>query len=125
MKIFVTFIVLFSLVFPVFSQSSAGTQRFRALGDAMGTTLAHSTEALEDFDSRVSEGGDVRRYSHFLRQYNSLAENLDRSERRLNFLLEGNAPRNQIDGEHRNFERLLRTLERVKSEYDDWLRTVQ
>ena len=124
MKILVIFLILFSFAFPAFSQT-ANQQRYRALSDAMGTTLSRNTAALEDFDSRVSDSGHYGRYSQFYRQYNNLARGLSESERRLNFLLQGNAPSGQINDEHKAFENLLRRLETLKSDYDSWLRTVQ
>ena len=124
MKLLFVSVILSCLAFPVFSQTG-NVQRYRNLSDAIGTTLSRSTAALADFDSRASGGGDVRLYVHYLRQYNDLSKALDDSEHRLNFLLKGNAHSNQISEEHRNYANLLRTLETLKTEYDNWLRTVQ
>ena len=124
MKVFIVFVLFACFTFPAFSQAT-NAQRFRALGDAMATTLTRSNAALADFDSRANDDGSVRRYVNFLGQYNALARALSESDRRLNFLLTANAHRNDIAEEHTNFEELLRRMEALKNEYDSWLRTVQ
>jgi hypothetical protein len=123
-KALICFVVFVFFAFPAFSQA-ANLQRFRALSDAMGTTLTRSTAALADFDSRTGESRDVQRYAHYFRQHRFLATALQESERQLNFLLRGHAHPTLIDEEHRNFRNLLRAMEALKTEYDGWLRTVQ
>ena len=124
MKILIGIIVFTFFAFPVFSQ--AGNQdRFRALSEAMGNTLTRSTAALADFDSRANDDGSIRRYTNYLRLYRTLSSALNESERRLNFLLTANAHRNYIDDEHTNFQELIRSLESLKTEYDNWMRTAR
>ena len=124
MKFLVFIFTLVCFSFPAFSQAS-NAQRFRSLADSMNTTLTRSTEALADFDSRATDDGSVRRYVDYLGQYRVLEHALQESEARLNFLLRGHAHQNDIREEHKNYERLLSSLEALKSDYDTWLRTVQ
>ena len=124
MKGFICLVVFIFFSFPAFSQAS-NAQRFRSLADSMSTTLTTSNEALADFDSRVTVYGTEKRYADYLRQFRVLEQALQISESRLNFLLRNNAHRTQIGEEHINYERLLSSLESLKSDYDTWLRTVQ
>ena len=124
MKLLLFSIILFAFTFPVFSQN-ANIQRYRALGDAIGTTLTRSTAALADFDSRVRDDGTNQLYARFFRQHSELARALRESEFRLNFLLKGFAHKSLITEEHENYQHLLRQLEVLRTEYDAWLRTVQ
>lgn len=124
MKIIFGFTVFFCLVFPAFSQS-ASVQRFNALGDAMGTQISSSTEALAEFDELVKEDGSVKNYSGYKRRYDSLVKALEESEARMNFLLRTNDRSDIIREERDRYENLLNELQTVKSEYDNWLRTAQ
>ena len=124
MKSLICLIAFICISFPAFSQTS-NTQRFRALADTMSTTLTKSTEILADFDSRASTDGSVKRYVDYLGQFRFLDEALQASEFKLNFLLRGHAHSTQISDEHKNYERLLNSLEALKSDYDTWLGTVQ
>jgi len=124
MKLLFFTIILFAFTFSAFSQA-ANIQRYRALGDAIGLTLERGNAALEDFNSRVRDDGTTLRYTRFLRQHRDLANALHDSEWRLNFLLRGSAHRTLITEEHANFEDLIRQLDALKTEYDNWLRTVQ
>ena len=124
MKIILTSLVLFFLAFPVFAQS-ATAQRHRALSEAMGQSVTRSTATLADFDSRMRDDGTIRVFTTYIRRFESLTGALRDSEIRLDFLLRANAPSEGIQTERDNYERLLRELESVRTEYDNWLRTVQ
>ena len=124
MKLLFFSIILFTFTFQAFSQA-ANVQRYRTLGDSIGTTLTRNTAVLADFDSRVKDDGTTQRYARYFRYHNDLARALRESEFKLNFLLRGFAHRSLIEEEHKNFEGLLRQLEVLKTEYDNWLRTVQ
>ena len=124
MKYFVVFVVLICLAFPVFGQS-ATAQRHRALSEAMGSTITRSTAALADFDSRSADSGTMKVYSSFFRRYNSIADALEDSEFKMNFLLRANARNDDIKEERDRYDSLLKQLQETKTEYDNWLRTVQ
>ena len=124
MKGLICLIAFICFAFPAFAQAS-NAQRFRALADSIDRTLTRSNDALADFDSRVTDYGTEKRYADYLGQFRFLDQALQNSEARLNFLLRNNAHRVQIGEEHINYERLLGSLEALKSDYDTWLRTVQ
>ena len=122
---FITGFILFAfLALPVFAQSS-NAQRQRALGDAMATTISSGNSALADFDSRFSGDSQIKIYTDYKRRYESLSKDLEASERKLDFLLRANDRRANIQMEYDNFSGLLKRLQDVKTEYDNWLRTVQ
>ena len=123
MKIFIAFVIFTCFAFPAFSQTNM--DRFRALGEAMDTALSRSAEVLADFDSRDNDSINLTRYSLFLREYRSLASSLNDSHARLNNLLRGNAHSHHISEEHKRFESFHSSMEKLKEEYDAWLRTVR
>ena len=124
MKVFISFVLLFCLVFPVFSQNS-NSQRFRTLGDAMNTTLSKNRDALADFDSRALDDGSIKRYTEFLRLHRDLSKALSDSEFKLNFLLNAHAHVTEIKNEHQNFQDLIKSMEELKKEYDSWMSSVK
>ena len=124
MKSLICFIVFICFSFPAFSQAS-NAQRFRALADSMDTKITKSTDALADFDSRASDDGSLKRYADYLGQFRTLEQALQTSEFRLNFLLRCHAHQTDIRDEHKNYERLLSSLQALKSDYDTWLGTVR
>ena len=124
MRFFTGLILFVFLALPVVAQSS-NAQRQKVLGDAMSTTISRSNSALADFDSRFSGDSQVKIYTDYKRRYESLSKDLEASERRLDFLLRANDRRTNIQVEYDNFKNLLQRLQDIKTEYDNWLRTVQ
>ena len=128
MKKLVVFALLICVAFSVYAQSQSTNvqqQRYRALSDAMGTTLTRNTQSLADFDVRMGGSASTRGYTYYFREHNVLSSALRQSEFRLNFLLNNNAHSAVINEEHVNFEGLLKALEALKTNYDNWLRTAQ
>ena len=124
MKIFLGFVIFSCLAFPVFSQSP-NTQRFRTLSDSMGTSITRSTATLADFDERSASDGSVRTYTTYRVKYDKLVEALGESEVRMNLHLRSNDRFEIIKAERDIYDSLIKELEAVKSDYDNWLRTVQ
>jgi hypothetical protein len=124
MKIITFSLVLAFLTFPVFSQS-ASTNRFRTLGDSMGNTISSSNTKLENYDRSMIDSGNTRAYASYRQKYETLSKALQESEFRLNRLIEFNDRTANIKTERDNYARLIKRLEGVKSEYDEWLRSVQ
>jgi len=121
MKIFITFTILICLAFPVFSQS-ASSDRFKALSDSMGRTISNTTANLEDYDEQLKDNGNIRTFAFYNRRHETLRQALAESERRLDLLIRTNDRRAVIREERDNYERLLRNLETLKSDYDSWQR---
>ena len=124
MKIFIGVIIFFSLVFPVFSQST-DAERFRVLSETMESSISKSSDILTNFDVRSADDGSIRTYSFYRRKHEELLAALKDSEIKLEHFFRTNDRVDYIRKERDNYERLLRDLETLKSEYDSWLRTVQ
>ena len=124
MKIFIGFVIFSCLAFPAFSQSPS-VQRFRTLSESMGTTITRSNTALADFDERSGNDGTFRAFTSYRVKYDDLVVALQESEHRMNLLLRSNDRFENIKQERDRYDSLIRQLEAVKTEYDNWLRTVQ
>ena len=124
MKILVFSFIFACLVFPVFSQN-ASTERFRALDDSMGTTISNSNDKLRDFDDQMNDNGNAKTYAAYRDRYQIISRALRESELKLTRLIQFNDRPTNLKAERDNYASLIRRLEAVKSEYDDWLRTVQ
>ena len=124
MKIFIGFIIFSCLAFPVFSQNP-NAQRFRTLSDSMGATVTKSTANLADFDERSSNNGSFRTYTSYKVKYDDLVAALRGSEERMDLLFRSNDRIEIIKAERDKYDGLIKQLDAVKSEYDNWLRTVQ
>jgi hypothetical protein len=127
MKYFAVFVILTGLAFPVFAQNttqnSAITRRFNALGDSMNGTISSSTSTLAAFDSQITDNGDIKVYTTYLRKYNYLADKLQESEGKVNLMLRTNDRVNYIKAERDNYEGLIKQLQSVKSEFDTYLKS--
>ena len=122
-------IVLFSLifacmVFPAFSQN-ANSQRLQALSDSMASTLSSSNSKLNDFDQQLADSGSTKAYATYRDRYNSLSKALQESEAKLNRLIISNDRTANIKAERDNYESLIKKLDALKSEYDNWLKGVK
>ena len=124
MKIFIGVVIFTCLVFPVFSQNS-DTQRFKDLSDSMDKSVSRSTDTLADFDSRSADDGTLRMFSSYRIKHNELVASLRESQLKIEHLFRTQDRVSYIRTERDNYERLLKELEAMKSEYDDWLKTVQ
>ena len=124
MKIFMGFVILTCLAFPVFSQSS-DTDRFAELSGSMDAAISRSTDMLAAYDSRSSDDGDIRMYSSYKKRFDDLVRDLRESELKMAQLFRTNDRVVYIREERDNYNRLLSELQSVKAEYDGWLRTVQ
>jgi len=124
MKIFTVSVLLICLAFPVFSQN-ANTQRFRALGDTMDRTLSNSNSNLEYYNELALDNSNTRTYTDYLRKHNTLAQALNDSEKKLDFYIRTNDKPRIIKEERDNYERLIKELDQVKKDYDNWLSSVR
>ena len=120
--ILLAFLVCFS--FGAFSQA-ANTQRYRTLGDSMSRSADSSNARLANYDGMITDNSNDSTYSYYQRQYSFLVVALRESEQRLDFLIRGNDIPARIKAERDTYERLIRRLEELMSEYNAWLRTVQ
>jgi hypothetical protein len=123
MKYFAVLVILTGLAFPVFSQNAAITRRFNTLSESMETTISKSSTTLADFNSQITDNGEINVYSTYLRKYNSLATSLQESESKLNLLLRTNDRTVYVIEERDNYGDLIKQLQSVKSEFDTYLRS--
>ena len=91
----------------------------------MERTVSASNSKLQDYDELATDSGNIRVYTTYMRKYLLLTSTLRESEERLDFLIRGRDRFDNIKAERDHYERVIRQLETVKSEYDSWLRTVQ
>jgi hypothetical protein len=122
MKVIIISVILVCLAFPAFSQQDA---RLRSLSDSMGSTISESNSALAEFDQMMAENANSKAYSVYLQQYRALTAALQESEFRLTRLIQSNSRIAVIREERYRFEGFVRQLETVKSEYDEWLRSIR
>ena len=123
MKFIFGIIIFTCLSLPVFSQDN--TQRIRNLSDSIDTTLTRSTNNLRAFDQLLDLGEDTVTYSMFRRRHELLTYDLSESELRLHYLIRTNSRISDIREERNNYERLIKELETVRSEYDAYMRNRQ
>jgi len=124
MKAFFVFTLFICVTFSAFSQN-ASSDRFKALSDNMGRTISSTTSRLENYDDQLNDSGNTRTYSNYNRKYLVIRQALAESENRLDLLIRTNDRTALIREERDNYEELLKHLESLKSEYDDWLKNVQ
>ena len=125
MKTFFAIIIFASLAFPVFSQTGNTQQRFRNLSESMEATITRSNNRLANFNQLASNHEAVQSYASYRVRFETLGKALADSENRLSLLTRGNARTDVIKEERDNYESLIRQLQALKSDYDNWLRTVQ
>ena len=124
MKYLVAFTLCAFLAFPAFSQS-VSSERARALGDSISNSLSRSTTKLAHFDSMIKDDGIVKMYTSYKREYESVLKALNDSEARLNLLIRTNDRHTLIEAERDNYEAIHNNLQKIKSDYDNFMRTVQ
>ncbi|MCL2318608.1 MAG: hypothetical protein FWC45_00875 [Treponema sp.] len=121
----VLFSIIFAcLVFPAFSQN-ANTQRYKALGDTINSTLSGSNSKLQSFDQLVNDSGNTKTYASFRDRYDTISKALQQSEARLNRLIQTNDRTANVKAERDNYESLVKKLEALKSDYDNWIKNVK
>ena len=127
MKLILGIIIFSCLSLPVFSQQNvqAQQQRMRNLGDSMDTVITRSNNNLRTFDEMISGNQTNTTFTNFLRRHETLTNAISESEQRLHFLIRSNSRAAEIKGERDNYDRLIRELEGVKSEYDSFARSAQ
>ena len=125
MKLLFIPIIFACLSFPAFSQTGRSQERFRALGENIGAAVTRTTATLAEFDSMTNQDGQIKMFTSYLRRFNNLNSALDRSELRMNFLLRSNVRVEEVTEERDNYQGLVTDLQSLRSEYDNWLRTVQ
>ena len=125
MRYLVVFVLFACLAVPGFSQESDSQQRFKTLGDSMGRTASNSTSKLEYYDDLILDDGNAKTYTNYTYKYNSLSKALRESEARLDFLIRAHDRNSKIRAERDNYEKLSKQMAEMKSDYDNWLRTVQ
>ena len=124
MKPFFLFIFFVCFGLPCFSQN-ANSERFKGLSDNMGRTLENSKANLEDFDQDAGDSKNMRSYSHYRDRYESLSTALRDSEQRLDKLIRTYDRTERIKTERDQYAELIQTLESTKTDYDNWLKSVQ
>ena len=124
MRFFIVFTILICLVIPVFSQN-ASQQRFNALSDSMGTTISRSSDTLADYDANITDNRNIRTYTEYRKRYEFFAQALRESEGRMELLFRTNDRTSHQLEERNNYENLIQQLQTIKSDYDNFLRTVR
>ena len=124
MKVFIAFVIVLCVVFPVFSQDS-NVPVYRELSDSMGSSISNSTSTLANFDLLMSNNENYATYTAYMGQYNNVVRLLRESELRMNRLIKANAIESRRIDERNNYERLISRLQSVKSEFDSWLQSIR
>jgi hypothetical protein len=125
MKYLVVFVILAGLAFPVFAQDNAATQRFNTLTGSMGNSITNATATLKDFDYQIKEKGDINVYTSYLKRYDFLVTALQESESRFKLLMRTGDRNANIEAERNQFEEILKQLQSVKSDLDNYLKSTR
>ena len=124
MKLIIVSFVFAFIAVPMFAQDNR-MPRFNALGESIGHVAQRSNTRLANYDSMILDDGHMRVYTQFLRRFEVLAGALRESEVKLNLLIRGNGRRELVLEERNNYARLIGLVEELRTEYDNWLRTVR
>ena len=124
MKILIVVAILACLALPVFSEDP-NMPRYRELSETMGTSVSHSTTTLDNFDLTMLNNDQLNTYTSYKGEHDNLVKLLGESETRMNRLIRANALQSRRMEERNLYERLLRRLEAVKTEFDNWLQSVK
>ena len=124
MRFFIIFSILVCIAFPAFSQN-ASQQRFSALSDSMGTTISRSNETLADYDSHITDNGNIRMYTEYKKRYEFFVQALRDSEGRMDLLFRTNDRTSRQLEERNTYENLIQQLQAIKTDYDNFVRTVR
>jgi len=124
MKIFIIAIVLVGLVMPVFAQD-ANAPLYKSLNDSMNGTISYGSGALQNFDKNITNNDQGKAYAVYKVRYEALTKALNESETRLDRLLYFHDTPANVRAERNRFESLLKQIQAVQAEYDNWLKSVQ
>ena len=124
MKILIIAILFAGLLMPVFGQD-ANASLYRSLDESMGATLSYNSSRLQNFDREIIYNNQGKAYSTYKIRFDALSKALEDSEFKLDRLLQSHDTSANIRAERDRYEGLVRQLEEVKSDYDNWLRAVQ
>jgi len=124
MKIFMLCLIFVCFAFPVFSQDS-NAQRYKSLSDTMNSTVTSSNSKLQSFDEILSDSGHLKTYSAYKEKFDNLSSALRESEFRFNRLVQFNDRIANIRAERNTYANLIKRLEEVKTDYNDWLSSFQ
>ena len=125
MKIFMGLLIIACLAFPVFSQDQNQRTDYTELGEPLEAAISRSTEMLASFDSWSNNDENTKMYSSFRKRYDDLVVALRESEARMGLLFRTYSRADYVKKERDLYDGLLTQLKTVKSEYDNWLSTVQ
>ena len=124
MKILITITLLACLALTAFSQDP-NSQRFDALSNSMDNTLTRSNNRLANYDEQMNFGGNSREYSTFKLKFDSISHSMRTVEERIEHMLRSNARPSHIERERNIYATLIRQLEEVKAEYENWMRSIR
>ena len=124
MKFFVIAIMFAGLIAPIFGQD-ANAPLYRSLNDSMNTTISDSTNALKSFDNDIINNDQGKVYATYKLRYQALSRALTASETRLSRLLDFNDTPANVRAERNRYENLIRQLQAVQTDYDNWLKGIQ
>ena len=122
MRYFMVFAFFLCLVFPVFAQD-ANDQRYQSLSDSMGNTADNSKTKLENYDDELKNSGSNNSYASYREKYVSLQRRLRVSEERLDLLIRTKDKTSYIKEERDKYEGIINELDKVKSDYDSWMKS--
>ena len=124
MRAFLIIAILCCVLFPVFSQSAAN-DRFQALSDSMGQTISNTNYNLEYYDEHTQDNGNTKTFTSYNRKHEVLKQDIETSGSRLDLLIRTNDRAALVKEERDHYEKLLKDMESLKSDYDSWLRNVK
>lgn len=119
MRFFACFIIFACLAFPAFSQS-ATEERYQALSDSMGYTLEGGRSNLETIDQELRDSGSGNSYASYREKYVSIKRRMSETEARIDLYVRTKDKTSLIKQERDKYEKLLKDLEQLKSDYDSW-----
>ena len=125
MKYLAVLVILACLAIPAFAQNTTFAQRLSTLSDSMGTTITKDTATLAEFDSQIKDNGDFKTYASFKRKYEFVAKELDDTGLKVNLMIRSNDRTAYIKAERDNYEDLLKQLQSVKSDFDNFSKSVR
>jgi len=122
-KIFI-FAFLVCLALPVFAQNP-NRPMYQALSDQMGTTLTNSNTKLDNYTQDMTNNGDTANFATYRSKFNTINKALSDSEARLDLMIRSNDRTVRIKEERDRYESLVKQLDSLKSDYDNWLKNVK
>ena len=120
------FAIFICLTLPVFSQDANSSQtKFQALSDRMGTSVTNSNTKLDNYTQDMNDSGNTATYASYSGKYNTLMKALSASEDKLDLMIRSNDRPANIKAERDHYESLIKQLQSLKSDYDNWLSGVK